>query len=143
MPCHRMSRFTAWGGVLVRWGLGLALAMISLTWGASPAWASDWLPVTPPGLEQQFIDAASIQTLPGGTVQVHSLYLNQRQQPAQRTTYITEYQCETRQFRDLEYDGKPGGPTWYSVDGDALNAQTLDYVCAQVGQLAVPDGEET
>lgn len=133
MPDRTMARFISGGFALVRWGL--ALFIIGFTWGA-PALASDWLPVTPPGLEQQFIDAASIQTLPEGTIQVRSLYQNQRQQPTQRTTYTTEYRCQERQFRDVDYNGKPGDLTWRSVEGDPLNAQTLDYVCAQGGQAS-------
>lgn len=125
----------AWRGVLVQWGLGAAMALASLIW-SYPAEAIPWQPVTPAGLEQQFIDPASIQTGPEGTVQVRSLYLDQRQSPAQHTTYITEYRCQTREFRDVEYDGQPGNLTWQSVATDPLNAQTLDYVCAQVAQSA-------
>jgi hypothetical protein len=133
MSDRTMARFISWGFALVRWGL--ALSIIGLIWEA-PALASEWLPVTPPDLEQQFIDVASIQTLPEGTVQVRSLYQNQRQQPTQRTTYTTEYRCQERLFRDVDYNGKPGDLTWHSVEGDPLNAQTLDYVCAQGGQAS-------
>ena len=128
-----MDRFISWGFALLRWGL--ALAVVSLAWG-SPALASDWVPVTPAGPEQQFIDAASIQPRPEGTVQVRSLYLNQQHQPPQRTTYVTEYRCQEHQFRDVDYNGQPGDLTWHPVAGDPLNAQTLDYVCAQVGQAS-------
>ncbi|MFH7244102.1 MAG: hypothetical protein ACHWZW_14780 [Spirulina sp.] len=132
-----MTQFVSW--ISAQGGrIGLMIAMVGLVWGVpiwgTSAWAGNWLPVTPAGLEQQFIDVDSIQPQPGGTVQVRSLYLNQRQQPAQRTTYLTEYRCQDRQYRDVEYNGQPGDLTWHSVAGDPLNAQTLDYVCSQVGQ---------
>ncbi|WP_198805380.1 hypothetical protein [Leptolyngbya sp. BL0902] len=115
------------------WLIGLC-GMV-LTWSL-PAWANTWVPTTPPAQERQFIDPSSLQILPGGTVQVQSLYVDQRQRPEQRTTYQTEYRCPAREFRDVVYDGQPGDLIWHSVDGDPLNAQTLDYVCAQVGQPA-------
>lgn len=138
MRCDAMAktRFLSWRFFLLRWGLGVALTIVSGLVGGCPAWASPWVPVTPSGLEQQFIDAESVQTMPGGTVQVRSLYVNQQQQPARRTTYLTEYRCQTREFRDVEYNGEPGDLTWHLVTGDVLNAQTLDYVCAQVGQAS-------
>jgi hypothetical protein len=124
---------------------GMVIALIGSIWGAlgwgTLAWAGNWLPVTPAGLEQQFIDVDSIQPQPEGTVQVRSLYLNQRQQPPQRTTYLTEYRCQERQYRDVEYNEEAGDLTWHSVNGDPLNAQTLDYVCAQVGQGAVVESD--
>ena len=132
------------GGFQFRWTmaqirtLGIMLLMLGLGWG-HPAWAGEWRPVTPAGLEQQFIDAESIQVMPGGTVQVRSLYLNQRKLPHQRTTYTTEYRCQTREFRDVEYDGEPGDLAWSSVDDDPLNAQTLDDVCAWAGQPSGAD----
>lgn len=67
---------------------------------------------------------------------VQSLYVDQRRQPAQRTTYQTEYRCQTREFRDVVYNGQPGDLVWHSVESDPLNAQTLDHVCAQVGQAS-------
>jgi hypothetical protein len=117
---------------LLPWGLVLGIVIL-FGWGGS-AQASDWIPVTPAGLEQQFIDPTSIQRLPGGTVQVRSLYLNQRPSPPERALYLTEYRCPTAEYRDLENNGQPGDLTWHSVAGDPLNAQTLAYVCAQVGQ---------
>lgn len=123
-----------WGRVFVGW-IWVVAVVASITW-SYPAWAENWFPVTPAGLEQQFIDPASIELRPEGTVQVRSLYLDQRQSPAQRTTYITEYRCQTREFRDVEYNGQPGDLTWQSVADDPLNGQTLDYVCAQVAQVA-------
>lgn len=109
------------------WTIGLGL-MISL-WGL-PAWASDWVPVTPPDLEQQFIDPASLEHRPGDILRVRSLYVDRRAPTVQHTTYLTEYRCPERLFRDLDSDGQPGGHPWQSVAADPLNAQTLDYVCA-------------
>ncbi len=117
---------------LLLWGLVFGITIL-FGWGC-PVQASDWRPVTPAGLEQQFIDLDSIQRLPGGTVQVRSLYLNQCPSPPERTLYLTEYRCPTAEYRDLENNGQPGDLTWHSVAGDPLNAQTLAYVCAQVGQ---------
>ncbi|MEB3291008.1 MAG: hypothetical protein VKI82_13915 [Leptolyngbya sp.] len=108
----------------------IGIMAIGLGWGA-PAQATAWTPVTPAGLEQQWIDTDSIQRLPDGTVQVSSLYINSRRSPPERITYLTEYRCQTEEFRDVASNGEPGDLTWHPVAGDPLNAQTLADVCAR------------
>ncbi len=58
-----------------------------------------------------------------------SLYVDRRSGVVEQTTYITEYNCQKRQFRDVQYDGSKGNSQWFPVDPDPLNASTMDYLC--------------
>lgn len=111
-------------------GLALLLGLSLLIW-PTLAQAATWYPVAEAtqGQQQQFVDIDSIQPLGLGQVRVGSYYIDRRSGSAQRTTYVTEYDCRRRQFRDVQYDGPVGSSTWQPVDPDPLNAAAMEYVC--------------
>lgn len=107
----------------------------------SPATAALWYPTAQAsqGQETQYIDLDSVQPLGRGHVRVESAYEDQRSGTLQRTAYLTEYNCRTRTFRDLQRNGRIAQLRWYPVDPDPLNAATLDYVCAVIEKQSRPD----
>ncbi|MGF1568537.1 MAG: hypothetical protein ACFCVD_10790 [Nodosilinea sp.] len=126
-----------------RWGiLTVLLAWVSLCAMAlsqpSPALAATWHAVAEVAQQQQFVDVDSIQTSGQGRVQVSSYYLDKRSGEPQRTTYRTEYDCDRRRFRDVEYSGPVGNSTWSPVDPDPLNTAAMEYVCAVAKSLGKP-----
>lgn len=116
-------------GRLIRIALvGLLLAIL---WLPTPAIAVSWYQTAEysRGQEAQYVDLDSLQRLGSDRLQVQSYYVDGRAGEPQRTDYLTEYNCRTRQFRDLQRNGQPYSQPWSAVDGDYLNAETLDYVC--------------
>lgn len=108
----------------------LSILCLLLLW-SSPAPASTWHSVAEDaqGQQQQLIDLDSIEFLGKNQVRVASLYVDRRSGVVEQTTYITEYNCQKRQFRDVQYDGSKGNSQWFPVDPDPLNASTMDYLC--------------
>ncbi len=94
--------------------------------------ATTWHPVAEAsqGQQQQFVDIDSIEPLGRGHVRVSSYYIDRRSGAAQRTTYLTEYDCPGRRFRDVEFDGPVGSDRWMPVAPDPLNLAAMEYVCA-------------
>lgn len=86
------------------------------------------------GQQQQFVDVDSIEPLGGGHVRVGSYYVDRRSGQPQRTDYLTEYDCDRRRFRDVEFDGPVGSSGWMPVDLDPLNSATMEYACALIAQ---------
>jgi hypothetical protein len=119
-----------WGRWLWRVG-GSSLVAIALFSHPTLAWATTWVPVADLGQQQQFVDVESIQPLGQGHVQARSYYVDQRSGTPQRTTYLTEYDCQVRRFRDVDYDGPVGQATWQPVDPDPLNTAAMEYACGQ------------
>ncbi|WP_017300365.1 hypothetical protein [Nodosilinea nodulosa] len=108
-----------------------------LVWAISPACAlaTTWYPVAAAsqGEQQQFVDLDSVKALSPGRVRVGSYYIDSRTGPPQRTDYVTEYDCDRRRFRDVEFNGPVGSRGWMPVDPDPLNSAAMEYVCAIAG----------
>jgi hypothetical protein len=115
--------------------VGLGLLCLNIAWSGD-ALAATWYPVAEAtqGKQQQFVDIDSIEPLSRGHVRVASYYLDARSGTPQKSTYWTEYDCQRRQFRDVEYDGPTGSATWLPVEPDPLNAAAMDYVCGVVAE---------
>lgn len=111
-----------------------AAVVIGIIWIAPPAWATTWSLVARTDQGEQWFDPASVEVVAPSHVQVSSYYVNPQ---GQRTTYHTEYDCEHRWFRDVDYDGPVGQPRWQSVAGDPLNAATMVKSC-QLGGIPSP-----
>ncbi|PSN19495.1 hypothetical protein C7271_06990 [filamentous cyanobacterium CCP5] len=96
-----------------------------------PALAATWYETgtSPDQQEHQWIDLDSITPLGRSRVQIKSRYANQRSEPPEISTYLTEYDCQSRQFRDRARNGQPYSQPWMSAAGDPLNAETLKAVC--------------
>lgn len=105
---------------------------LCLSWFIYPAsaWATAWHSVAEGQGQQQFVDVDSIEFLGQGRVQVGSYYVDRRTQPPQRTDYLTEYDCDRRRFRDVEFDGPVGSRSWMPVGPDPLNSAAMEYACA-------------
>ena len=97
----------------------------------TPTFATTWYPVAEAsqGQHQQLVDLDSIEPLGIGQVRVASIYIDRRSGKAQQTTYITDYDCRKRWFRDVRYNGEPKSLNWLPVDPDPLNAAAMEYVC--------------
>jgi len=112
--------------------IALSLALC-LAWAIYPAsaWATNWRPVAEAsqGQQQQFVDIDSVELLSQGHVRVGSYYVDSRSGAPQRTDYVTEYDCDRRRFRDVEYNGPVGSSGWLPVAPDPLNSAGLEYVC--------------
>ncbi|WOD41268.1 hypothetical protein [Nodosilinea sp. E11] len=118
------------GKIAALW-LGLVLV-----WAMYPAsaGAATWYPVAEAsrGQQQQFVDIDSVEPLGQGHVRVGSYYVDSRSGKPQRTDYLTEYDCDRRRFRDVEYSGPVGSSGWLPVDPDPLNSAAMEYVCGLV-----------
>jgi hypothetical protein len=116
----------------------LALLLVALPMAllllADPrvAIATTWYPVAEAGQgqQQQFVDLDSLEPLGLGQVRVGSYYVDSRSGTPQRTTYLTDYDCSRRRFRDVAFNGPVGSHEWMPVDPDPLNTATMEYVCA-------------
>ncbi len=121
-----MGRFM--GRIAALW-LGLVLC-----WAIHPtsALASTWYSVAEAsqGQQRQFIDIDSVKPLGQGYVRAGSYYVDSRSGQPQRTDYLTEYDCDRRRFRDVEFNGPVGSSGWLPVDPDPLNSAAMEYVCA-------------
>lgn len=110
----------------------------SLIWVIYPgsALAITWYPVAKAsqGQQQQFVDIDSIEPLGLGHVRVGSYYVDRRSGQPHRTDYLTEYDCDRRRFRDVEFDGPVGSDRWMPVDPDPLNSAAMEYVCEAIAQ---------
>ncbi len=108
------------------------LGAIAVFTAPQSALATTWYPVAEAsqGQQQQFVDIDSIEPMDLGHVRVSSYYVDRRSGSAQRTTYLTEYDCPGRRFRDVEFDGPVGSNRWMPVDPDPLNTAAMEYVCA-------------
>lgn len=118
--------------LLASWiGFAIAALLIATLLFSPPALASTWSETgtSPDQKEHQWIDLDSIAPLSHHRVEVKSRYENQRQSPPDRSTYLTEYDCQSRQFRDRDRNGQPYDQPWMSAAGDPLNAATLKAVC--------------
>jgi hypothetical protein len=113
--------------------IGLIVLSLLLLW-PHPALATTWYPVAAAsqGKQQQFVDLDSIEPLGMGQVRVSSIYIDRRSGEAQQTTYITDYDCQKRWFRDVQYNGSTGNSSWLPVDPDPLNAAAMEYVCHMI-----------
>lgn len=118
---------------MVAFVLGLAL-----TWAVYPttALATTWHAVAEAsqGQQQQFVDIDSIELLGWGHVRAGSYYVDRRSGQPQRTNYLTEYDCDRRRFRDVEFNGPVGRDRWMPVDPDPLNSAAMEYVCEIIAQ---------
>ncbi|MGF1517778.1 MAG: hypothetical protein ACFCVB_08250 [Nodosilinea sp.] len=113
-------------------GRAIALSlMLCLAWAIYPAsaWAARWQPVAEASQQRQFVDLDSIKALDQGHVRVNSYYVDSRSGQPQRTDYVTEYDCDRRRFRDVEYNGPVGSSKWMPVAPDPLNSAAMEYVC--------------
>jgi hypothetical protein len=117
--------------------LVLLLGAIAIFAAPQSSLATTWHPVAQAsqGQQQQFVDIDSIEPLGSGHVRVSSYYIDRRSGDgrsgsAQRTTYLTEYDCPRRRFRDVEIDGPVGSRSWMPVAPDPLNTAAMEYVCA-------------
>ncbi len=131
---HRRGRL---GGMVGRLGRAIALLLglcLALAGYPRPALAVTWYPVAEAsqGQQQQFVDLDSIEARGRGQVRVGSYYIDRRSGSPQRTTYLTEYDCARRRFRDVVFDGPVGSSRWMPVDRDPLNSAVMEYVCAMV-----------
>lgn len=115
------------GAIALLLGLALALGLVP-----SPAQAAAWYPVAEAsqGHQRQFVDLDSIQFLGRGQVRASSYYIDSRSGAPERTDYLTEYDCDRRRFRDVEFNGPVGSHRWLAVDSDPLNSAAMEYVCA-------------
>ena len=108
--------------------------LASLVWAVYPAsaLATSWYAVAEAsqGQQQQFVDLDSLEPLELGHVRVGSYYVDSRSGAPQRTSYLTEYDCDRRRFRDVEFNGPVGSHRWMPVDPDPLNSAAMEYVCA-------------
>ncbi|MBD1918725.1 MULTISPECIES: hypothetical protein [unclassified Phormidium] len=86
------------------------------------------------GQQQQFVDIDSIEPVAQGHVRVGSYYIDRRSGQPQRTDYLTEYDCDRRRFRDVEFDGPVGSDRWMPVDPDPLNSAAMEYACGIIAQ---------
>lgn len=120
-------------GVAVVMALTLVWIALTLVW-CPLALAVTWYPVAEAsqGKQQQLVDLDSIEPLGSGQVRVASIYLDRRSGELQKTTYITDYDCQQRRFRDVQYSGPTGSSAWLPVDPDPLNAAAMDYVCSLI-----------
>lgn len=118
---------------MVAFVLGLVL-----TWAIYPtsALATTWQVVAEAsqGQQQQFVDIDSIEPVGQGHVRVGSYYIDRRSGQPQRTDYLTEYDCDRRRFRDVEFDGPVGSDRWMPVDPDPLNSAAMEYACGIIAQ---------
>lgn len=109
-----------------------------LIWALAPgsALAATWHSVAEAsqGQQQQFVDIDSIEALGWGHVRVGSYYVDRRSGQPQRTDYLTEYDCDRRRFRDVEFNGPVGSDRWLPVDPDPLNSAAMEYVCGAIAQ---------
>ncbi|MFQ4140167.1 hypothetical protein PGN35_028030 [Nodosilinea sp. PGN35] len=107
-----------------------------LAWAIYPrsALATTWYPVATAsqGQQQQFVDVDSIEPLGRGRGRVASYYVDRRSGTSQRTDYLTEYDCDRRRFRDVEFDGPVGSRRWMPVDPDPLNTAAMEFVCRAI-----------
>jgi hypothetical protein len=122
-----------------RWAMGLLASAVVLLLGAiavfaapPSALATTWYSVAEAsqGQQQQFVDIDSVEPVGLGHVRVSSYYIDRRSGSAQRTAYLTEYDCFARRFRDVEFDGPVGSDRWMPVAPDPLNTAAMEYVCA-------------
>ncbi|MGB3137536.1 MAG: hypothetical protein WBG38_12070 [Nodosilinea sp.] len=100
------------------------------------ALAATWQSVAERQGQQQFVDVDSIEIL-RGRVRVRSYYVDSRKGQPERTDYLTEYDCDRRRFRDVDFDGSVGS-SWMPIVFDPLNLAAMKYVCA----IAQSDGAE-
>lgn len=111
---------------------------LALIWAVYPtsALATTWQAVAEDGqgLQQQFVDIDSIEPMGWGHVRVGSYYVDRRSGQPQRTDYLTEYDCDRRRFRDVEFDGPVGSRRWMPIDPDPLNSAAMEYVCRAIAQ---------
>ncbi len=121
-------RRSRWIGRLIAFVLGWSL--IGVVYPGS-ALATTWHPVAEAsqGQQQQFVDIDSIELSGWGLVRVGSYYVDRRSGQPQRTDYLTEYDCDRRRFRDVEFNGPVGSDRWMPVDPDPLNSAAMEYVC--------------
>jgi hypothetical protein len=107
------------------------LIMSALGIWSGSSWAATWYLVAEAsqGSQQQFVDIDSIEPLGMGHVRVASYYVDKRSGEPQKSTYLTEYDCRQRRFRDVQYNGPTGSSTWLPTDPDPLNAKAMEYVC--------------
>lgn len=112
----------------------MALLLVAIALLADPriAIATTWYPVAEAsqGQQQQFVDLDSLEPMGLGQVRVGSYYVDGRSGTPQRTTYLTDYDCSRRRFRDVEFNGPVGSRNWMPVDPDPLNTAAMEYVCA-------------
>ncbi len=120
----------SWKGIS-RWQIGWTATIGLLLLWPAPALATTWYPVAEAsqGQQQQLVDLDSIEPLGMGQVRVASIYIDRRSGKAEQTTYITDYDCQRRWFRDVRYNGEAKPLDWFPVDPDPLNAAAMDYVC--------------
>ncbi|MBD1872441.1 hypothetical protein H6F75_03005 [Nodosilinea sp. FACHB-131] len=128
-------------GAALQWRLGKLIALVlglTLAWAVYPtsALATTWQAVaeTSQGQQQQFVDIDSIEPVGWGHVRVGSYYVDRRSGQPQRTDYLTEYDCDRRRFRDVEFSGPVGSSGWMPVDPDPLNSAAMEYACEIVAQ---------
>jgi hypothetical protein len=117
------------------WAIGvmvLLLGAIAVFTAPQSSLAVTWHPVAEAsqGQQQQFVDIDSIEPMGLGHVRVSSYYVDRRSGSAQRTDYLTEYDCPQGRFRDVEVDGPVGSHSWMPVAPDPLNTAAMEYVCA-------------
>ncbi|MGB3201794.1 MAG: hypothetical protein WBA99_12885, partial [Nodosilinea sp.] len=120
-----MARNTFVGRIAALW------LVLVLGWAMCPAsaGATNWYSVAEAsqGRQQQFVDLDSIQSLGAGHVRVGSYYVDRRSGTPQRTDYLTEYDCDRRRFRDVEFNGPVGSSGWMPVAPDPLNSAAMEY----------------
>lgn len=111
-------------GVLV---IGLAIAWLLLA--AQPATATTWelAAETDQGQIRQYYDRDSLQRT-GSEVTVISYYINEGKTP-QRIDYVTAYDCNSNQFKDVEVNGQATADDWQPLIADPLNEAIRDLLC--------------
>ena len=130
MPIPGSECAKKWSHTLFSLPVTVILSLL-LLWPTC-ALATTWYPVaeTAQGQQLQLIDLDSVEPLGLGQVRVASIYIDRRSGESKQTSYVTEYDCQKRLFRDVLYNGSQGSMKWFPADPDPLNAATMDYLCS-------------
>ncbi|HIK46388.1 MAG TPA: hypothetical protein IGR64_16130 [Leptolyngbyaceae cyanobacterium M65_K2018_010] len=121
------------------------MSWIGWIWLTAPApvGATQWHLVASEdqNLQQQFVDLDSIQDLGHGRARVNSYYLDRRSNSVVKTTYVTDYDCPSRQFRDVVVNAPEKPMDWQPLGPDPLNRATMEFTCGQVGYRIAPSSQ--
>ncbi|MGF1496400.1 MAG: hypothetical protein ACFB8W_06190 [Elainellaceae cyanobacterium] len=109
----------------------VTILVATLSLSISPAaQAVHWhrVATTADGLQSQYVDTDSIERSPHG-VRLKSSWDNRDTHAI--TNYLTEYDCQRQQYRDLMENGQVAKGEWQPLTGDPLNYAAMKYGCEQ------------
>lgn len=112
---------------VLMWVLVLGLVLNT----TSPALATHWqqVGVSADGTMRQYIDTESIQPF-GHFVRVDSYVEVSQGSSSEIETYLTEYDCDRNQYRDIQPEESSSKSDWATIEDDPLNEAARQSACS-------------